>query len=549
LGRRKKVRTNKSEFKAGSSSSDDNNSFFVLVTDANLKADSLNLPKDYTYSSVLNKTCHKIVLTDGSNNSWELDLKFNQFSGCFYITRGWRHFCDENGKKAGNVFTFELTNRGETPLLTFSPSNSTLSYETSEGLDKFVTYIPADFLGKHGLDIETRMVTLLRKDGTRMLATLSREYSTSNLGRMSLTRGWRQFVKASHLKEGEHITFECIWQNATPILKLTETKSNIPIKRSRKKYTRASKKVSTVSTKPNVGKEPEKDKNMEEPIITALLPPTEDSRVVTEPLMNDEKEPEKDKNMEEPISALLPPTENNRVVTEPNRNDGKEPKKDKNMEEPISPLLPPTENNRVVTEPNRNDGKESEKDKNMEEPRSPLKPPTENNRVVTESNRNDGKELEKDNNMEEPRSPLQPPTENNRVVTEPNRDDGKELEKDQNIEEPTSPLISSLIQNRRVVVLPLVPADVKASTLWLPRKFMKDNGINKIGKIVMWGRNEVESWCGFLLSKDGMVAVGCGWENFCETNGVKIGESFSLEFIMRRADATPVLQFKPKSRS
>lgn len=73
---------------------------------------------------------------------------------------------------------------------------------------------------------------------------------------------------------------------------------------------------------------------------------------------------------------------------------------------------------------------------------------------------------------------------------------------------------------------------------------MKANGIDRLGKIVMLGKNEMEWWWGYLLSKGGLVAVDCGWSYFCETNGVKIGDSFRLEF-MYKYEATPVLKFSP----
>jgi len=44
------------------------------------------------------------------------------------------------------------------------------------------------------------------------------------------------------------------------------------------------------------------------------------------------------------------------------------------------------------------------------------------------------------------------------------------------------------------------------------------------------------------LSRDGTLALGNGWKSFCEANGVRLGESFTLEFVNVQ-DTTPVLKF------
>lgn len=71
---------------------------------------------------------------------------------------------------------------------------------------------------------------------------------------------------------------------------------------------------------------------------------------------------------------------------------------------------------------------------------------------------------------------------------------------------------------------------------------MKANGIYKLGKITLLGKNGTR-WLAFLLSKDGLLALGCGWKDFCEANGVKTGESFTLECICEDNDTTHVFKF------
>ncbi|XP_010429455.1 PREDICTED: B3 domain-containing protein REM-like 2 [Camelina sativa] len=291
LERAKRGKTKESIPEAGP----DNSSFFALVTASNLESDTLYLPQDFTGSCGLPKKLCKVVLADGWGNSWELEMRYNQFSNRFYITRGWRHFCDELGKKVGGVFTFELMIKRGTPFLSFSHSKATLCYETSEDVDNFMTlnlsydslkncrlYLPSVIMRRNGL-AETRLVTLLGKDGTRTIANLVRETSERNFGRLSLGKAWREFALANDLEVGKKFTLECIWENATPILRLSDTKTRKYIKRGPKpKFSGFCKKVS-VSNGAKDGKKRDKGKNIEEPINAASL--IEKHRLVILPLV------------------------------------------------------------------------------------------------------------------------------------------------------------------------------------------------------------------------------------------------------------------------
>lgn len=110
------------------------------------------LPQDFTSSNDLKRKSCKIVLKDEEERSWAMDLRFNKGSDTCYISRGWKHFCDENGKNEGSVFTFKLMSNGETPLLSVLPiksdngrtqgdKNSSQSYRdsTSPNHNRFVT--------------------------------------------------------------------------------------------------------------------------------------------------------------------------------------------------------------------------------------------------------------------------------------------------------------------------------------------------------------------------------------------------------------------------
>ncbi|KFK32628.1 hypothetical protein AALP_AA6G268100 [Arabis alpina] len=124
--RKKKLRKNcpEGEGEAGSSSSSDNSCFVATVTTSSLRTDTLHLPQHFTSSNGLTRKCCKIVLLDGGVRSWAVDLSFNNSSDTFYISQGWRNFCDENGQEAGGFFMFKLVGSGETLVLSFCPTES-----------------------------------------------------------------------------------------------------------------------------------------------------------------------------------------------------------------------------------------------------------------------------------------------------------------------------------------------------------------------------------------------------------------------------------------
>ncbi|KAJ4902944.1 B3 domain-containing protein REM12 [Raphanus sativus] len=130
------------------------------------------------------------------------------------------------------------------------------------------------------------------------------------------------------------------------------------------------------------------------------------------------------------------------------------------------------------------------------------------------------------------------------VNTESTSDKNQRGEPSKAMEKERSTDTSSIVQNR-VVTLALETKDVKACTLHLPSEFMTTIGIKKLGIITLVGKDGMK-WWGYILSRNGTVAVGIGWRNFCEANGVKLGDSFSLVFI-KEEDTGPVFKFCPNS--
>ncbi|CAE6006900.1 unnamed protein product [Arabidopsis arenosa] len=105
---------------------------------------------------------------------------------------------------------------------------------------------------------------------------------------------------------------------------------------------------------------------------------------------------------------------------------------------------------------------------------------------------------------------------------------------------------SSLETQNRVLTLTLKPKDVKDCNLILPSEFMRAYGIDKNMTITILGKANMK-WWGYPSSRDGTIAVGIGWANFCKANGIKTGNLFTLELISEEVDTTPVFRICPNS--
>ncbi|XP_010472476.1 PREDICTED: B3 domain-containing protein REM13-like isoform X2 [Camelina sativa] len=265
---------------SSSSSSSDNSCFVALVTASNLRSDTLYLPLHFT------RKCREIVLTDGGERSWLLDLRFNESSDTSYISRGWRNFCDENGQKAGGFFMFQLVRNEETPVLSFSPTESTSdrrqrdcseaskresvatkhsskeeniagegsedecsspesltekkkdaserkfsSYSSYSSRHKrFITFtLPPDYIRLEKLCLPK---PFLRENGIKpgemyLLGKDGKKWLTKlildNKGTMKMRKGWKDFVKENNLKSS--FTLKLICEDTTPVLSLCDAES------------------------------------------------------------------------------------------------------------------------------------------------------------------------------------------------------------------------------------------------------------------------------------------------------------------------------------
>ncbi|XP_023641259.1 B3 domain-containing protein REM14 [Capsella rubella] len=96
---------------------------------------------------------------------------------------------------------------------------------------------------------------------------------------------------------------------------------------------------------------------------------------------------------------------------------------------------------------------------------------------------------------------------------------------------------SSTASQYRFLTLTLKPYNFKKYKLCLPRTFVKTNGIEKARKITLVNRYGIKRTTS-LKPEDGYgrMRLGKEWREFCDVNGVNIGDSFELELIKEGED-------------
>ncbi|CAA7033012.1 unnamed protein product [Microthlaspi erraticum] len=514
----KKAKKSSPETEAGSFSSH-RSCFVALVKASNLQNDALDLPKDVITSDGLKRKCSKIVIIDGGERSWALDLSFNKSSATFYISRGWRKICEENGKKAGGFFMFKLVGNGETPVLSFCSTESTndgtrgdsnkknnkeycielekeknrLSqnrYVTLTLTDGTFTYgrlhLPSPFMRENGLD-KPGVITLLGKDGAKWLVNRLQEQGT---GRMSLGKGWKEFAIANGLKAGGSFTLESIWQDTTPMLSLFHTDSSSDRREQGEYCSKASEK---------------------EPVVRNKCLPNE-NRFVTSTLTHDSLR----------YSRLRLPL----LFTRENGLDepwmitllgkyGAEWGANLRWHSKVGPMQL-TKGWNFFAEANGLKLGESFTLELIWKDATPML-------KLSEESPSDRKQ----------QGQLYSETSKKRSIsTEPSSETMATKAKN-NIEESRDP--SSAIHNR-FVTLTRTHEDVK---LCLPLPFMRENGLDKPGMIILLGKDGTKWLVRRKRDCTGRMTLGKGWRKFAIANGLKIGVSFTLELIWQ--ETTPML--------
>ncbi|XP_023639413.1 B3 domain-containing protein REM12-like [Capsella rubella] len=544
--RKKKMKKTNLETEADSSS--DHSCFVALVTASNLQKDALYLPHDLTSSVGLQRNCNKIVVTDDRERSWAMDLSFNKSSDTFYISRGWRSFCDENSKKAGGVFVFKLVGNREVRELSFCSTESInkgihrdkkdkencmelkmkkkrmrFRVSTSPSQNRFVTliltddnltksrrYLPLSFTRENGLD-ESGIITLVGKDGARWEGSIRREKT----GIMCLRRSWKNFAIANGLKSGESFTLEAILENGTRLLRLSSTEATRD-RMQKEECSKGSEKESIFSEHSS-GKESSKAKNNRDvrrnsfpaslhPFVTLTL--THDNLIKSRrylPLSFT-----RENGLDEPgIITLV-------------GNDGTKLEAIIRREKTGMMCLGNGWKEFAIS-----NGLKSGESFTLEAILENGTPMLSLCSTESTSGRSQQGECSKNSEKESISAEIIRGYKNSKATS--TREERRDL--------------SSAIQNQSVT-LTLTPEDVRDCKLILPSQFMKASGINKLGKITILGQRRMKCFA-YLLSKDGVVALGSGWKGFCEANGVKTGDLFTLECVYEQ-DTTPAFKFSSK---
>ncbi|XP_048597417.1 B3 domain-containing protein REM13-like isoform X2 [Brassica napus] len=552
------MRSPEAEAEPLSSSSSDNSCFVALVTASSLRTDKLHLPQHVTSSNGFTRKCRKIVLVDGGERSWTLDLSFNKSSDTFCTSRGWRNFCEENGQGPGGFFMFKLVGNGETPVLSlsltesnndtrdcsqasereslsteFSSKDEYIPGESSEDdcssmeslmetgkkkcspkrrvtsyssyYKRYVTFtlphgyathhhtlsLPALFVRENGIN-KPGEIHLLGKDGTKWPTSL---FLVNIRGSMSLGKGWKEFVKANGVESG--FTLKLMWEDTTPVFSLCSADSTSD--REQEEYFKAIKKQSLFIDPSNIDNSSKDENNKEENMSWEGQKRGRDSTPLS---------------LKQFVTLTIAPCcfITCRLVV---------------------PAQFARENSlnklRMIYLLGRDGRKWLTKIHQDKKGRMSLGKGWKDFVEANKFKSGDSFAMEliwKDGTRMLRLSGAESRSSKAYVSTEAG----------------SSSDSSSAIQNRSVT-LTLTPEEVRACKLHLPSEFMKANGINRLGKIILLGENKME-WSAYLLKRDGTVALGMGWDEFCEANGVSLGESFTLEFSKEQnRTTTPVFKF------
>ncbi|XP_006293928.2 putative B3 domain-containing protein REM15 [Capsella rubella] len=255
----------KSPNKEAETSSLDPSCFVAKVAPSSIRYDLLLFPRPFVKanSRVINGS-GEIVLMNEKGRTWTFKLHKKPACGNVYIRGGWRVFCDANGLKDGDTFTFKLIQRGGTRVLRLvpkepveeeandvSPSTEPECHEDSNigkiqkkmeteknprretessSLDTscFVAnispsmlrydtmYLPKWFMRENGIDGRCGDMILLNEKGRSWTLDLRRKSCGT-----AFLRGWRSFCLDNGLRAKMVVTFKLIKKEGTLTLRLT----------------------------------------------------------------------------------------------------------------------------------------------------------------------------------------------------------------------------------------------------------------------------------------------------------------------------------------
>ncbi|EOA26612.1 hypothetical protein CARUB_v10022672mg, partial [Capsella rubella] len=573
----------------------------------------LRLPMQFTRENGINKP-GKIYLLGKDGSKWLANLLSESNRGRMTLGDGWKSFVKANGLKTGESVTLRLYWEDTTPVLSLCPEvyntetrvgeecldasekesfpiepsskveiikddinkdkntkDESSSWErenhhmrcmdsTSPSQNHILTLkitpdclkhgrlrIPLQFMTENSMN-KPGEITLLGKDGAKWLASLLLE----KRGRMSLGKGWKEFAKANGLKTDDSITFELIWENATPILKLLRIESSYGRRESG--FSKES-----LTMEPNRGNKTKKaDNNREE---SKMYPPRcrESTTTIQNQFMaltftcntislgaHDPQTREafifrhEGDNMLH-ISDLGHSCFGIRDVTAPSS------KNDHDRIGNISMKMHPH-----LSQEAGFSSYDGDDHGNFEGPSKKVK---KNNPETQEDYSSDHSRFVTTSSLHanalslavKESLPIKPS--NVRKISEYDNNKDENSKEENNIEVSSScereknhlRCIASISPSQnRYVTLTITPDSLRQGRLRLPLEFMTENGMNKPGEITVLGKDGVKWLVSLLLERRGRLSLGKGWKDIAKENGLKTGDSITLESIWE--DASPMLK-------
>jgi len=555
----------------------------------------------FTRENGINKP-GKIYLVGKDGSKWLANLLLENNRGRMTLGDGWKSFVKANGLKTGDTYTFKLLWEDTTPVLSLcfeeyntdtrvgeesskeslpaepssqekivkddnnkdesstwkregnhlrckdstSPSqNCTLTVTiTPDSLEHGRLRLPLQFMTENSMN-KPGEITLLGTDGAKWMASLLLEKK----GRMSLGKGWKDFAKANGLKTGDSITLEPIWEDRTPVLSIKSSSG-----KGQSEFSKES-----LSIKPSSGNMTKKVENNRE--ASRKYPPRsrESSSAIQNqfmaltPLRDIVSQVAHDLSIGEVINFRHKGDNMLRVSDLGSNCCG------------VQDLLAPSSNydhdniSNISMKINPHIRKEAVTFSSYDgyahdnfEPPSKKKVKKNNpemeadylsdhscfvSHVTTSSLHTNALSLEVKESL-----PIEPSIKPN-ISEDDNNKEEDIIEENSSFEREKNHWIcidSISSSQNRFLTLTITPDSLKHGRLRLPLQFMIENSMNKPGEITVLGKDGAKWLVSLLLERRGRMSLGKGWKDFAKANGLKTGDSITLESVWE--GASPVLK-------
>ncbi|CAA7036268.1 unnamed protein product [Microthlaspi erraticum] len=552
-------------------SSSDHSRFVANVSASSLNSDRLYLPQSFARPNGLHKmNGEKIVFENEQGRAWNLDLKHSEACMQTYARSGWRSFCADNGMKQGH-YTFKLVQKSGPPIIRLcraedKPDSESESDQscfdvsvTPSSLEADRLTLPRRFVTANGLDKEIGEIVLKNGWGGRWNLVL-KHYESYKC--TYIKRGWTNFCQVNGIKAGDSLMFQLVETGEKPVLSLCPSnREKTPLE-----CPEGTDDVSPLSSDTSSeddsreSQESEEESLGDKSVSEECLEVKKNkycSRYRASSSYSQEDRPESDPESSLHhsfyVGVVTPSLEYDKLYfprTFVAQN---------GLEKGCSEIVLKNERGRrwtlalrhyesiyqTFTGPgwtafcriNKIKAGDPFMIKLVETGKMP---------VLTFYHYNIDKtplECPEDSGDDSNR---RQESEEESLGDKSVSEECLEMEKKKNFSRCRA---SSSYSQDQFVRLTLTPSVFKSYKLSLPRSFTRANGIHKPGKITLLSQDGVKQVVDLLQEESsGIIRFGKGWREFCEANGVKMYESFVLEFL-REDEVSPVLKFCRKVNS